>query len=100
MMLYEVGVVRYGQTDMFQFNRNTPKQAIRMGSRYGRVVFCRKVKRDRILAIGAIEHMQLDVRPTMVRTSPYKSAIAMDEMIGQKRKSRRANSYKDKENIA
>ena len=96
-MMYEVGVVRYGQTDMFKFNRNTPKQAMKMGSRYGRVIFCRKVKRDRILAIGAIEHMKLDVRPVQVKTSPYRSAIAMDEMIGQKRNMRRNNLVKEKE---
>jgi hypothetical protein len=42
--------------------------------------------------------MRLDVRPVQVKSSPYKSAIAMDEMIGQKRKRRRENLKKDKEN--
>ena len=98
-MMYEVGVIRNGQTDMLCYDRNTPKQAMDMGSRHGRVIFCRKASRDKILAIGSIEHMRLDVRPVQVKSSPYNSAIAMDEMIGQKRNARRANSYKDKEGI-
>jgi hypothetical protein len=97
-MIYEVGVVRNGQTDMLHYNRNTPKQAMEAGSWHGRVVFCRKVSRDKVLAIGAIEHMKLDARPVQVKSSPYRSAIAMDEMIGQKRKLRRKNLIKDKEN--
>lgn len=96
--MYEVGVIRNGQTDMLHYNRNTPKQAMDAGSCHGRVIFCRKVQRDKIFAIGSIEHMKLDVKPVQVKSSPYRSAIAMDEMIGQKRNLRRANLYKDKEN--
>ena len=98
-MMYEVGVVIYGQTNMLHFDRGTPKQAMAAGSCRGRVIFCRKVKRDRILAIGSIEHMKLDVRPVQVKTSPYRSAIAMDEMIGQKRNARRANLERDKNTL-
>ena len=97
-MMYEVGVVRNGQTDMLCYDRNTPEQAMDMGSRHGRVIFCRKVQRDKVLAIGSIEHMRLTPSVTQVKSSPYRSAIAMDEMIGQKRNLRRANLYKDKEN--
>ena len=95
-MMYEVGVIRNGQTDMLHYNRNTPKQAMDAGSCHGRVIFCRKVKRDKVLAIGSIEHMRLTPSITQVKSRPYKSAIAMDEFIGQKRNLRRANSYKDK----
>ena len=34
-----------------------------------------------------------------VRASPYRSAVAMDELIGQKRNARRNNLYKDKEEL-
>ena len=78
--------------------KKAPEQAIRMGNRHGRVIFCRKAPRDKILAIGSIEHMRLTPSITQVKSSPYRSAIAMDEMIGQKRNLRRANSYKDKNN--
>ena len=97
-MMYEVGVVRNGQTDMLHYNRNTPKQAIEEGNCHGRVIFCRKVQRDKVLAIGGIEHMRLTPSVTRIKSSPYRSAIAMDEMIGQKRNLRRANLYKDKDN--
>ena len=98
-MMYEVGVIRDGREVMLHYNRNTPEQAREEGGQHGRVTFCRKVKRDRILGIGNIEHMRLEPnRPVKVRNSPYRSAVAMDEFVGQKRNNRRNNLYKDKEN--
>jgi hypothetical protein len=96
-MMYEVTVIKKDfQLIMITCNRNRPEQARREGGSYGRVIRCHKVSRDRILGIGSIEHMRLDARPVQVKSSPYRSAIAMDEMIGQKRNTRRANQYKDK----
>jgi hypothetical protein len=97
-MMYEVGVIRDGREVMLHYNRNTPEQAREEGGQHGRVTFCRKVNRDRILGIGLIEHMRIEPTRVMVKNSPYKSAVAMDEMIGQKRNNRRNNLYKDKEN--
>ena len=98
-MNYEVGIVRDGITVMLNYNRHTPKQAMREGGKHGRVLFCRKANRDKIIGIGEIEHMRLEPnKPVMVKMSPYRSAIAMDELIGQKRIMRRDNLYKDKIN--
>lgn len=98
-MNYEVGIVRNGITVMLNYNRGRSKQAMREGGKHGRVLFCRKANRDKIIGIGEIEHMRLEPnKPVMVKTSPYRSAIAMDELIGQKRNLRRDNLYRDKEN--
>ena len=98
-MMYEVGIVRNGRTVVLHYNRNSPDQARDEGSKHGRVLSCGKVNRDKVIGIGEIEHMRLEPnKPIKVQTSPYRSAVAMDELIGQKRNLRRNNLYKDKEN--
>jgi len=99
-MKYDVGVVRNGITVMLNYDRNSWKQAKREGQKHGRVLFCRKTNKDKIIGIGEIEHMRLEPnKPIRVKSSPYRSAVAMDEMIGQKRRLRRDNLQKDKGNI-
>ena len=100
-MMYEVGVVRDGRTIMLCYNRNSQKQAKDEGEKQGHVLFARKVNKEKILGIGEIEHMRLEPnQPVKIQASPYRSAVAMDEMIGQKRNARRNNLYKDKENVS
>jgi hypothetical protein len=94
--MYEAGVVRDGLTVMLHYNRNNRDSARMEAAKHGRVLFCRKANRDLVIGIGNIEYMRLDDRPVQVKTSPYRSAIAMDELIGQKRNVRRNNQYKDK----
>jgi len=98
--MYEVGVVRDGITIMLCYNRHNWKQAKEEGKKHGRVLFTRKVNKEKILGIGEIEHMRLEPNQQVkVRASPYRSAVAMDELIGQKRNARRNNLYKDKEEL-
>ena len=94
--MYETGVVRDGITVMLHYNRSNKDSAWQEAAKHGRVLFCRKANRDKVIGIGEIEHMRLDDGHMQVKSSPYRSAIAMDEMIGQKRNVRRDNQYRDK----
>ena len=100
---YEVKVLVNSQTITLYYDRRYAEQAINKGKKYarrrhGHVEFCRKINRDKISDFGEIEKIELNQVPRRVKVSPYKSAIAMDEFIGQKRRLRRGNLIKDKEN--
>ncbi len=86
-------------TDMrvrtFHIEARTPEQASDKAEKYGRPISVRKIARSKIF--GNIE--QLDLKPPPYQEgNPYETAIAMDEMIWQKRNNRRKNMSKDKEN--
>ena len=82
---------------MFHFDRRTPRQAINAGMKHGKVLHCRKA--DAQAMLGNPEKIVLDQTIAFGVNNPYKNAIAMDEMIWQKRNKRRTNSFKDKRKI-
>jgi hypothetical protein len=82
---------------IFHFERNKPEQAIEEGRRYGKVINCRKVKYSDVL--GEIEGMKLNPQPSIyAQGNPYKSAIAMSDMIWEKRNIRRLNAQQKDRN--
>ncbi len=94
------GVVRSTLTKMFHFSAKTPQQACDKAWKYGRPLGVRKIDRDKIF--GDIEKLKLAPQTLDVYKdgNPYNSALAMDEMIWQKRNSRRKNmQQKDKISI-
>lgn len=76
--------------------RRTPKQAKCEASKYGKVLSCRKL--DVAIIAGDIEKLPLD-NHKYVNVNPYSNAVAMDELIWKKRKTRRKNIQKDKSPI-
>ena len=91
---------RYGRViykdiiKMLHFNVRTPKQATDRACKYGEVLSCRKVDKDSM--IGNIEKIQLEPQDVYAMGNPYNNALAMDEMIWNKRNNRRNNLHKDK----
>jgi hypothetical protein len=79
---------------MVHIIRRTKQQAIKEGQKHGRVIHCRKA--DMTAMLGNPETLKLD-QPSVYGINPYKTAVAMDEMIGQKRVKRRKYMQKDKE---
>jgi len=87
---------------MFHIDARTPEQAGEKAKRYGRPLTIRKA--DITKMYGDITRLKLDQKPLVdmyQQGSPYSSAIAMDEMIWQKknRKKRVKNREKDKKSI-
>ena len=68
--------------ETLHIERRTREQAVKIGSKRGRVLSCRKIDRDVIT--GNIEMMPIQ-NHIYVNQSPYKNAIAMDEMIWKKK---------------
>ena len=93
---YEARVRINRQLKMFHFLDVSRKRAKAMASKKGHVVSVRKV--DYTNVFGNIENLNLDLPPLVeyVTDSPYESAIAMDEMIFNKRNNRLKNKGKDK----
>lgn len=93
---FEVRVRNNGYLGMKHIEASNHKSAGIKGKKYGHVVSVRKVEFDR--PFGNIEKLDLKQPPLVeyVENSLYGSAIAMDEMIWQKRNKRRNNLYKDK----
>ena len=81
---------------MLHIVRRTSNQAIVAARKYGEVVSCRKV--DIGAMVGNIEHIKLDQATVYDSGNPYKTAVAMDEMVWNKRNKRINNVYKDKKN--
>lgn len=83
---------------MFHIEAPTQKKAIHKSEKHGGVfVSCRKVKVEKI--VDNIENLELNPQPSVYGMgNPYKSAVAMDGMIWQKRNLRRNNMQKDKRN--
>jgi hypothetical protein len=82
---------------MFHVQRRTPEQAVEVGRKYGEVLTCRKVNRDKVL--GSAENIRLEPQNIYVPEVQYNSALAMDEMIWKKRNIRRNNIQRDKKDI-
>ena len=81
---------------MFHKRARTPEQAAKKCIKYGRVIRIRKTQVDRML--GNPEKLLLPQEPLGVYTlgSPYKNAVAMDEMIWDKQNKKRKNKHRDK----
>jgi len=75
------------------------KQAEVKGRKHGRVISVRKVDFTKIF--GNIENLDLKQPPLIeyVENSPYTTAIAMDEMVWQKRNKRIRNRGKDENRL-
>jgi hypothetical protein len=83
---------------LFHVCARTAEQACDKAERYGRPVGARKIERDKIF--GDIETLELKQTPLVdvyAEGNPYNSALAMDEMIWQKRNERRKNQEKDRQ---
>ncbi len=92
---YEVRVRNHRYVEMFHIDAKNHSRAKSLAKKFGHVVSIRKV--DKELLLGKIEHLKLD-EPIEVIENPYESAVAMDEMIWNKRNKRRINQSKDKGN--
>lgn len=106
---------------LFHVCARTAEQACEKAEKYGRPIGARKIERDKIF--GDIEALKLNQAPLVdvyakgspykgsavyangdpyknadvyAEGNPYNSALAMDEMIWQKRNERRKNQEKDK----
>jgi hypothetical protein len=79
------GEKHFKEMKMFHVEARTPDQAIKKSEKYGgELVSCRKADKEE--------------PPVMyLKGNPYKSAIAMESMIWQKRNVRRKKMDKDKE---
>jgi len=82
---------------MLHIDARTPEQAREKAKKHGDVVSCRKADVSKML--GDIEHLKLDQTTAYNLGNPYKDAVAMDEMIWQKRNNRRNNLHKDKKGL-
>ncbi len=96
---FEVRVRNNGLLGMKHIQARDHRQAGIKGKKYGHIVSIRRVDQARLF--GDIEKLDLKQPPLVefVQDSPYTTAIAMDEMIWQKRNKRRKNLQKDKKNI-
>jgi hypothetical protein len=106
-LLFEVGVLvkgkeqykytteYYGKGDitnnsfekMFHIEARTAKQACLKARKYGTPKTCRKV--DALSLLSNIENIDLKQKLVFGINSPFKNAIAMDEMIWNKKKSKK-----------
>ncbi len=77
----------------YHIERRTAEQAVKAVNGIGTVLSCRKLDVTQIA--GNIESLPLD-NAKYVNLSPYKSAVAMEEMIWDKHKKRRKNLLKEK----
>ncbi len=94
--MFEVRVRNNGVLGMKHIEARDHRQAGVKGRKYGHIVSVRHIDKTRIF--GDIEKLDLEQPPLVefVQDSPYKTAIAMDEMIWQKRNKRIKNRQKDK----
>jgi hypothetical protein len=84
---------------MFHIEAPNQEKAVEKSERYGgRFISCCKVNMDELVG-NSIENIPLNPPPDDMygKGTPYKSPIAMDNMIWQKRNLRRNNLQKDKE---
>jgi len=91
---FEVRVRNHRYVEMFHIDAKSHSRAKTLAKKFGHVVSIRKV--DKELLLGRIEHLKLDEPIEMIESSPYESAIAMDELIWNKRNKRRENQQRDK----
>jgi hypothetical protein len=94
------GEKHFKEMKMFHVEARTPDQAIKKSEKYGgELVSCRKADKERITGLYTIERLHLNQEPPVMylKGNPYKSAIAMESMIWQKRNVRRKKMDKDKE---
>jgi len=94
---FEIRVRNNGSLGMKHVQAKDHKSAKIKGKRYGHVVSVRKADITHIF--GNIENLELNQMPLVeyVKGSHYESAIAMDEMIWNKRNKRIKNKEKDKD---
>ena len=91
------GRVRSTVTKMFHIFARTGQQACDKAWKYGRPIGVRKINREKVA--GDIDNLRLEPQIIDVykNGNPYRSALAMDEFMWQKRNSRRKNmTEKDK----
>jgi hypothetical protein len=85
---------------MFHFENCSYSQAIEKGKKHGKVKSCQKV--DAYESLRSIEHIELNQETVYDRGNPYPNAMAMGEMLWNKKIDRRnnlINQKKDKEPI-
>lgn len=99
MQFYEVRIRNNGKLQTKHHEASKPGQAERKGRKHGQVVSVRKVDFTKIF--GNIENLDLKQPPLIeyVENSPYTTAIAMDEMVWQKRNKRIRNRGKDENRL-
>lgn len=93
---YNARLGLYSDEDGFtvvHIERRTHKQAIKAAKKYGKPISATKM--DISDVTGHIETLDIQ-NEVYYKPNPYPSAIAMDEMIFNKRNKRRANMHKDK----
>lgn len=99
LQIYEVRIKDNGKPQTKHTEASSPSQAKKKALKYGQVVSVRKVDYTKIF--GDIEKLDLNQPPLIeyVENSPYTTAVAMDEMIWQKRNKRLKNKGKDKNRL-
>jgi hypothetical protein len=80
---------------MYHIDARTHDQAREKAKKYGEPVSVQKA--DPYEMFGDIEKLPIQ-NEVYMNGNPYNNAVAMDEMIWQKRNKRRSNIYKDKKN--
>ncbi|KKM13597.1 hypothetical protein LCGC14_1714600 [marine sediment metagenome] len=93
---YEIRIKNNGTPKTMHKEARNHHQAFVKAKKYGQVLSVRKVDFTQIF--GNIEKLDLKQAPLIeqVEGSPYNSAIAMDEMIWNKRNKRIGNRDRDK----
>lgn len=76
-------------TKMFHFENCSYAQAIKKGKKHGKVKSCQKV--DAYESLQSIEHLELNQETVYDRGNPYPNAVAMSEMLWNKKSDRRIN---------
>ncbi len=99
LQIYELRIKNNGKPQTKHIEARGQHQAYVKARKYGQVISVRKVDYTKIF--GNIENLDLHQKPLIeyVENSPYTTAIAMDEMIWQKRNKRLKNKDKDKNRL-
>ena len=96
---YEIRIKNNGTPKTMHKEASSHHQAFVKAKKYGQVLSIRKVDFTQIF--GNIENLDLHQPPLIeqVEGSPYSTAVAMDEMIWQKRNKRIKNRDKDENRL-
>ena len=81
---------------MFHIESRTPEQAMQKGRKYGEPVSCRKM--DVLSSLSSIEKLSLEQPTIYGKGNPYKSAVAMGEMVWNKQRKNRDYFLKNRDN--
>jgi hypothetical protein len=79
---------------MYHIPARNQNHAWKKAQKYGTPKSCHKI--DAVSALSNIENIKLDQEPIISKLNPYLNAIAMDELIWKKKKSKKQHNKSKK----